>query len=125
VLFFKQESLVLARHDVTLELLDRDAIVLTPHLLDPLEGTDAKQRELGVIAAGTFNLGVPRRRRADAPHRRGRPARDPPAFFPSASSRGASAAAPVDELDVAAAEDHVVLRDVLPREPKDHRGCVV
>ena len=57
VLFFKQESLVLAPHDITLELLNRHAILLTPHLLDPLEGTDAKQRELGVIAAGTFNLG--------------------------------------------------------------------
>ena len=56
MLFFKQESLVLAPHDITLELLNRHAILLTPHLLDPLEALN-DQRELDVIAAGTFNLG--------------------------------------------------------------------
>lgn len=54
VLFFKQESMVPARHDATLELLARHAIVLTPHLLEPL-GDPA--RELDVLLAGTYNLG--------------------------------------------------------------------
>jgi hypothetical protein len=54
VLFFKQESMVLARHDATYDLLADDAIVLTPHLLEPLVDVD---RELEVLLAGTYNLG--------------------------------------------------------------------
>jgi hypothetical protein len=54
VLFFKQESLVTAGFEPVLERLDRAAIVLAPHLLEPVEDS---ARELAVVLAGTYNLG--------------------------------------------------------------------
>jgi hypothetical protein len=54
VLFFKQESLVTGDHAPVLERLDRAAIVLAPHLLEPLADS---RRELAVLLAGTYNLG--------------------------------------------------------------------
>ena len=56
VLFFKRESLVTGSHEPELTLLRSRAIVLTPHLLEPLAGEESA-RELGVLLAGTFNLG--------------------------------------------------------------------
>jgi hypothetical protein len=57
VLFFKQESLVLGSHAEAIALLDHHAILLTPHLLEPLTGAGAVQRELDVLLAGSYNLG--------------------------------------------------------------------
>ena len=54
VLFFKQESLVTGGFEPVLERLDRAAIVLAPHLLEPVEDS---ARELAVVLAGTYNLG--------------------------------------------------------------------
>ena len=54
VLYFKQESLVTGDHAPVLERLERASIVLAPHLLQPL---DDSGRELGVLLAGTYNLG--------------------------------------------------------------------
>jgi hypothetical protein len=57
LLFFKQESLVLGSQERPLGLLDEHAIVLTPHLLEPLDGPEAVRRELDVLLAGAYNLG--------------------------------------------------------------------
>ena len=57
VLFVKQESLVLGSLTSELERLDADEILLTPHLLDPLEGPDRSERERTIILSGAFNLG--------------------------------------------------------------------
>ena len=54
VLYFKQESLVTGDHAPVLERLERASILLAPHLLEPL---DDSGRELGVLLAGTYNLG--------------------------------------------------------------------
>lgn len=58
VLFLKQESLVVGDLGPLFERLDRSSILLTPHLLEPLAGADAVERELGVLLAGVFNVGV-------------------------------------------------------------------
>jgi hypothetical protein len=52
-LFLKQESLVCGRLDVAVARLDRDAVLLTPHLLEPLE----PERELNILQSGVYNLG--------------------------------------------------------------------
>jgi hypothetical protein len=57
VLFFKQESLVLAPMDDAIERLDRCAVLLTPHLVAPLEGSDGADRERIVLLSGVFNVG--------------------------------------------------------------------
>jgi hypothetical protein len=58
VLFFKQESLILDSHDDVLDLLDRHAIVLTPHLTAPLSGPDRVAREMVILQSGAFNVGM-------------------------------------------------------------------
>jgi hypothetical protein len=55
--FLKQESLVTAPLGDPLGRLDRHAIVLTPHLHEPLEGDSAVDRELDVLRAGVYNVG--------------------------------------------------------------------
>lgn len=57
VLWFKRESLVTGSHAPVLAQLDSAAIVLTPHLLSPLAGSESG-RELDVLLAGTYNLGT-------------------------------------------------------------------
>ncbi len=58
VLFFKQESRVFGSHRTVLNLLDHHALVLTPHLLAPLHGPDRITRELEVVRAGAYNVGL-------------------------------------------------------------------
>ncbi|MCS7044383.1 MAG: hypothetical protein NZR01_16485 [Bryobacteraceae bacterium] len=58
VLFLKQETMVLGRLDPLLEMLARHSVVLTPHLLEPPRGRQARLRELNVLRAGIFNGGV-------------------------------------------------------------------
>jgi hypothetical protein len=58
VVFLKQETLVLGPIDSLFDALDRHSLVLTPHLLEPLEGDDAVARELNVLQSGIFNGGV-------------------------------------------------------------------
>ncbi|MBC8078374.1 MAG: hypothetical protein H7Y32_20010 [Chloroflexales bacterium] len=55
--FFKQESLVLDSLAPILALLDRRAIVLTPHLLAPLSAGDVVRRELNILLSGLYNDG--------------------------------------------------------------------
>jgi hypothetical protein len=57
-LFIKQESLVTGPLDPAIELLDRCAILLTPHLVHPLEGPDRVARELNILQSGAFNVGL-------------------------------------------------------------------
>jgi hypothetical protein len=58
IVFLKQETLVLGPIDTLFDALDRHSIVLTPHLLDPLESDDGAARELNVLQSGVFNGGV-------------------------------------------------------------------
>jgi hypothetical protein len=58
VLFFKQESLVLGDHTPIVELLADRPIVMTPHLLEPLQGPDRIARELNILQSGIFNVGL-------------------------------------------------------------------
>jgi hypothetical protein len=58
IVFLKQETLVLGPIDTLFDALDRHSLVLTPHLLDPLESDDATARELNVLQSGVFNGGV-------------------------------------------------------------------
>ena len=58
VVFLKQESLVVGDLAPVTEPLAEASIVLTPHLLAPLAGPDALERELRVAGAGVFNGGV-------------------------------------------------------------------
>ena len=57
VLFFKQESMVLGRMDDAIELLGKCSVLLTPHLVSPLEGADAAERELTILLSGVHNIG--------------------------------------------------------------------
>lgn len=58
VLFFKQESMIIGSQAPIFRLLDDHPIVLTPHLLEPLEGGDRAERELQILRAGAFNIGM-------------------------------------------------------------------
>jgi hypothetical protein len=58
VVFVKQESLVLGAFTSLFELLERAAIVVTPHLTAPLSGPDATARHLNILLSGTFNVGL-------------------------------------------------------------------
>jgi hypothetical protein len=57
LLLIKQESLVLGDLTPVARLLDEDAVVLTPHLLSPLDGADAAERERIILLSGIYNLG--------------------------------------------------------------------
>jgi hypothetical protein len=57
-LFIKQESLVTGPLSPAIELLSGHAILLTPHLLDPLVGPDRVARELNILQSGVYNVGL-------------------------------------------------------------------
>jgi hypothetical protein len=57
VLFVKQESFVLGELESTLSSLPAGSVALTPHLLEPLEGVEAEERELNILLSGVFNAG--------------------------------------------------------------------
>ena len=57
VLFIKQESLVVGDLTPVAETLHHAAIALTPHLLSPLDGPGAAERERVILLSGVFNLG--------------------------------------------------------------------
>jgi hypothetical protein len=58
LIFVKQESLVLGDLSPVFDLLDRTSIVMTPHLVDPLLGSDRVERELNILQSGTYNVGM-------------------------------------------------------------------
>ena len=58
VLFIKQESLVTGELEAPFALLETSAIALTPHLLEPLSGEGAADRELPILLAGAYNGGI-------------------------------------------------------------------
>jgi len=58
VLFLKQESLVVGSLEPVFRRLEESSIVLTPHLLEPLDGKPGAERELEILRAGTFNVGL-------------------------------------------------------------------
>ena len=58
VLFFKQEGMVLGSHAEVFDRLARHPIVLTAHLIAPLDGRDAVARELNILQSGIFNVGL-------------------------------------------------------------------
>lgn len=58
VLFYKQEGLVTGDQTPVYERLNEHSIVLTPHLLAPLDGADGVTRELNILQSGVFNIGM-------------------------------------------------------------------
>ena len=58
VVFLKQETLVLGSLAPEFDKLQRHSVLLTPHFLEPPEGTRALQWEVNVLRAGVFNGGV-------------------------------------------------------------------
>ena len=58
VVFIKQESLVLGSLSSLFQHLETASIVMTPHLVTPLESADRIARELNILQSGTFNVGV-------------------------------------------------------------------
>ncbi|MGE0639755.1 MAG: hypothetical protein AB7G12_00760 [Thermoanaerobaculia bacterium] len=58
VLFLKLESLVVGDLAPLLSRLRQATILLTPHLVEPLSGPGAPEREREVLLAGTYNAGV-------------------------------------------------------------------
>jgi hypothetical protein len=58
VLFIKQESFVLGELTPTVTGLPPGGVGLTPHILEPLQGDDAQDRELTILLAGVFNGGL-------------------------------------------------------------------
>ncbi|MFL5844070.1 MAG: hypothetical protein ACJ762_05190 [Solirubrobacteraceae bacterium] len=58
VMFIKQESLVLGSLAPEFDRLATDDILLTPHLLAPIEGPERSARERNVILAGAYNVGL-------------------------------------------------------------------
>lgn len=57
-IFFKQESLVTGDQGPAFERLEEHSIVITPHLLAPLEGSGAAEREMNILQSGVFNIGM-------------------------------------------------------------------
>ena len=58
VVFIKQEGLVLNSLAAVFQRLDSASIVMTPHLVTPLEGADRFARELNILQSGSFNVGI-------------------------------------------------------------------
>ncbi len=58
VVFIKQESLVLGSLSSLFHRLESASIVMTPHLVTPLEGADGVARELNILQSGSFNVGI-------------------------------------------------------------------
>jgi hypothetical protein len=58
VLFLDSDTLVLGDLAPLLERVARHAAVVTPHLTAPLVGADRVERELVILRAGIYNLGV-------------------------------------------------------------------
>jgi hypothetical protein len=58
IVFIKQESLVLGNLSPLFECLEQASIVMTPHLVAPLEADDRIARELNILQSGSFNVGV-------------------------------------------------------------------
>lgn len=58
VVFIKQESIVLGPLDPVFDALDGHCAVVVPHLLAPLDGDTATDRELNVLQSGVFNGGL-------------------------------------------------------------------
>lgn len=58
VIYFKQETLVLAPLSPLFDLLQRHPVVVTPHLVTPLTGPDAGDREQNILQSGVYNIGV-------------------------------------------------------------------
>lgn len=58
VLFLKQETLVVGDLGPLFDRLGSRPILLTPHLLAPLAGAQAVERELNILLSGVFNVGV-------------------------------------------------------------------
>ncbi|MBZ0316418.1 MAG: glycosyltransferase family 4 protein [Anaerolineae bacterium] len=56
VIYFDPDIVIYHQLDELLSLLDEHGVVLTPHLLDPLDD-DFSPSELNILQAGTFNLG--------------------------------------------------------------------
>ncbi|KAB2860412.1 MAG: group 1 glycosyl transferase, partial [Anaerolineae bacterium] len=56
VIYFDPDIVIYHQLDDLLTLLDEHGVVLTPHLLDPLND-DFSPSELNILQAGTFNLG--------------------------------------------------------------------
>ena len=54
----KQESLVLGSFSPLFQHLETAAIVMTPHLVAPLESADGIARELNILQSGSFNVGA-------------------------------------------------------------------
>lgn len=57
VLYFDPDILIMRRIDVILDPLEKQNIVLTPHLLDPIPQDDLLPNEPGILKAGAYNLG--------------------------------------------------------------------
>lgn len=57
VLFYKQESLLVGRQDEAIARLRSCQVLLTPHLLAPLDDEDATERERTILLSGAFNVG--------------------------------------------------------------------
>lgn len=58
VIFLKQESLIVGDLTPAFKLLEQHSILLTPHLLAPLQGGDKVDRELNILQSGVFNIGM-------------------------------------------------------------------
>jgi hypothetical protein len=58
VLYIKQESFVLGELGSVASSLPTGGIAVTPHLLEPLDGVDAEDRELTILLSGVFNAGL-------------------------------------------------------------------
>ena len=55
--FFDADILILDNLDPLFALVERNAILLTPHFLAPLAGDDRAERELNILLSGTYNGG--------------------------------------------------------------------
>jgi hypothetical protein len=58
VVYFKQETLVLGSLAPLFDQLARHPVVVTPHLVAPLTGPDAGDREQNILQSGVYNVGV-------------------------------------------------------------------